>query len=322
MFINDQNSFDRWLLQFNPDFYVGIDTEFVRQNTFFPILSLFQISSITQTVVIDPLSVDITSLLKKLNDNASVIKIFFSGRQDLEAIFHQFGILLHPVFDLQIACDFLDYREHVSFAEVVLEICYEMIDKDQQKIDWSYRPLSAEAIQYAYNDAHYLIPIFKMLKKKLKMRHRYAWILEESSKLLDQIMDQGESYFEKKIFNPLSSCSSLQREMVLWRERYARFKNTPRKMIFSDMTVHIIKPKKLFWSPEIGQDFIHSLTPFAMLNFRKYMKLLFKIAKKYNIPKRYFFYPYDIINLIQNPFEKNIFLEGWRYYVLHTEGVI
>ena len=186
MFIEDQEHFDRWVLTFSPELYVGIDTEFMRDKSFFPKLCLFQISSTNQSVVIDALKVNIESLLEKLQEK-KLLKIFFSGRQDLEAVFKAYGRLLFPVFDLQIACDFLAYRENISFAEIVSELCHITIDKQFQDRNWEERPLKEEVIQYACNDSKYLIPVYQTLKRKLKARALYQVICEESSFLLNLV---------------------------------------------------------------------------------------------------------------------------------------
>lgn len=316
MLINDQAQFDHWLSQFDPELYVGIDTEFVRHNTFFPTLALIQISSLKETAVIDPLSVNIEALLLKLQ-STSILKIFFSGRQDLEAIFHAYGILLHPVFDLQIACDFLNYREHVSFGELVKETCYVTINKEMQAIDWSVRPLLEEAINYAYNDAFYLIPMFKVLKRKLKLNKRYPWVWEESSRLLAQVADQGEMYFEKWFFDPASPKNALHKEMVLWREYYARFKNISRQRIYTNATIH--ETKDLPWKAIFEQEFYFQLKPHDKLQFRKKTMQLSKIAKKHGIPKRYLDFPCELVKWITRPKESNIFLESWRFEILKDE---
>ena len=315
MFINDQKQFDHWFKSFNPSFYVGIDTEFTRTTTFFPILCLFQISTQQETVVIDSMAVNIQSLLEKINADPIIIKIIFAGRQDVEALFHQYNILLHPIFDLQIACDFLGYKENTSLAHIVLDICHKTINKHHQKIDWSQRPLTDDMIHYAYHDSHFLIPIYKELKKKLIEQQRYEWVLEESHNILTQVMDQGYDYFKKKIFHPKAKNLALKQEFVLWREYHARFHNIPRRRVFEDKTIHEIKPTDIPWTPNISNDSYCCDQKIIPLYLKK-MKKIMKIAKKHSIPKRYFYYPMDIVKLIGCPFESNILLEGWRYELL------
>ena len=313
MYINDQETFDRWLSTFNPVFYVGIDTEFIRKSTFFPKLVLFQISSKQDTVVIDVLQVNIRALIEKIQDN-SLIKIFFSGLQDLEAIFCAYDVLLAPVFDIQIACDFLPHRDNIGFQEIVEEVCHIQLKKEYQKINWEKRPLSKEEIAYAYEDAFYLIPVFQTLKKKLKKIERYSWVLEESSHMLDQVMDQGNLYFEKKIFHPLSRHMTLQKELVLWRESYARLKNVLRKQVYSDAFIHEVK--ELFWDPIIEKDYDYPISHKQMSEFRKISKKIFRLGKEHNISKKYFDYPIEMMKLCFEPTESNLFLTGWRNQVL------
>jgi len=316
MFINDQKAFDHWLLEFNPNFYVGIDTEFVRKDTFFPILCLFQISSTEETVVIDPLKVDIKPLLNKLNEPKNLLKIFFSGRQDMEALFYQYDIMLFPIFDLQIAAEFLSYKDSVSLAMLIEEICYKTIDKEHQKLDWSKRPLSDSAIEYAYNDSHFLIAIYKTFKKKLKACDKYSWVLEESCKIINQITDLGSDYFKKNFFNPKAHHLSFKRELVLWREQYARFKNIPRRRVYTDAFIHNIKPSYIDWTCFIPKEGWFFLTQKETFIYQKKMKDMAKTAKHHNIPKRYFYYPFELIKWIRSPLEPNIFLEGWRDIIL------
>ncbi|USO02162.1 MAG: hypothetical protein H6850_03550 [Alphaproteobacteria bacterium] len=318
MFINDQDAFDRWLKSFNPSFYVGIDVEFIRKDTFFPIVCLFQISSIEETVVIDPLTVDIKPLLEKIN-TTDILKLFFSGRQDMEAIFYQYDILLSPIFDLQIACDFLRYRDSASLSEVILDVCHIEIDKEHQSLDWRKRPLQETAIQYAYNDAHYLIPIYKNFKKKLKEKHRYNWVLEESAVIFSQITDLGLDYFKKNFFHPKNRYLDLKRELVLWREHYARFKNIPRRRVYKDMVIHNMTPDTMFWDCHIPRDMFLHMTGKDVIQFQRMAKRIFKIAKQNDIPKRYMNYPFEIAKLVKSPLEKNVFLEGWRNVILKDE---
>jgi ribonuclease D len=222
--------------------YLVLDTEFLREKTYFSKLCLVQVSGPgIEPTIIDPFDpdTDMEPLLEALFDK-DVIKVLHSGYQDLEIFYHLTGKVPAPIFDTQIAASVLGYGEQVSYANLVKDICGVEISKSQQFTDWSIRPLSQAQIDYALGDVIYLDEIYHHCVKKLKERGRESWIAEDIAALEDEATYKTEPYkaYEKiKMRSNKPEHLGVLREIAAWREEEAKRKNLPKTFIARDDTL-------------------------------------------------------------------------------------
>jgi ribonuclease D len=159
---------------------ITVDTEFLRETTYYPLLCVVQIASAEEAVVIDALGqgLDMKPFLALMADE-KVLKVFHAARQDIEIIFHQAGIVPHPIFDTQVAAMVLGYGDSIAYDQLVERIAGHRPDKTHRFTDWSRRPLSAEQIHYAVSDVTHLRDVYAALDADLKKRGRSDWVAEE-----------------------------------------------------------------------------------------------------------------------------------------------
>ena len=160
--------------------YITIDTEFIRNKSFFPKLCLIQLATNNQAIIIDTLSSINLEPIKNILINPKILKVFHSSRQDLEIIFNTFKILPKNIFDTQIAFSFLSLDDQVSYEKLVLKYCKKSIDKKYQYYDWSLRPLNSNQIAYALSDVSYLTKIYQSIILELKKKKMLDWVFEET----------------------------------------------------------------------------------------------------------------------------------------------
>ncbi|MEM9085502.1 MAG: ribonuclease D [Pseudomonadota bacterium] len=232
--------------------FVTVDTEFMRENTYWPELCLVQIANTEEAAAIDPLAegLDMSPLLELLTENEDVLKVFHAGGQDVEIIVNLTGKTPSPVFDTQIAMMAISQSEQIGYANLVETWLNITIDKGARFTDWSRRPLTERQIEYAIGDVTHLSKIFPKILKKLIKTGRGAWLDAEMEKLADAakyIIDPDTSW--KRIRSPGRNPQVLGRLKALaaWREGEAQHKNIPRGRIMRDETLADIAshpPKK------------------------------------------------------------------------------
>ena len=149
--------------------FVTVDTEFMRENTYYPLLCLVQIANDKEAAAIDPLAsgLDLSPLLDLLTDNEEVLKVFHAGGQDVEIIYNLTGKTPHPIFDTQIAMMAISQSEQIGYANLVESWLGVVVDKGARFTDWSRRPLTDRQVEYAIGDVTYLSEIFPRILKKL-----------------------------------------------------------------------------------------------------------------------------------------------------------
>jgi len=222
--------------------FVTVDTEFMRENTYWPELCLVQIADDKEAAAIDPLAdgIDLTPLLELLTNNEDVLKVFHAGGQDVEIIYNLTGKTPHPIFDTQIAMMAISQSEQIGYANLVESWLGIDVDKGARFTDWSRRPLTDRQIEYAIGDVTHLSKIFPRILKKLVKTGRGAWLDIEMEKLAEPENyrnDPGEAW--RKIRAPSRNPQVLGRLKALagWREEEARHKNIPRGRIMRDETL-------------------------------------------------------------------------------------
>jgi ribonuclease D len=222
--------------------FVTVDTEFMRENTYWPELCLVQIADTHEAAAIDPLAegIDLTPLLDLLCENEDVLKVFHAGGQDVEIVFNLTGKTPHPIFDTQIATMAISQSEQIGYANLVESWLGFTVDKGARFTDWSRRPLTDRQIEYAIGDVTHLAVIFPRILKKLIRTGRGSWLNAEMDKLADpaNYATDGEAAWER-IRPPSRNPAVLGRLKALaaWRETEAQHKNIPRGRIMRDETL-------------------------------------------------------------------------------------
>jgi ribonuclease D len=232
--------------------YCAIDTEFVREKTYYPILALIQIASEKHLACVDPLVIDNFEPLVSLIQNPNLIKVFHSPSQDIEVLFQQFSHMPQPIFDTQLAAAVLGYDHQIGYADLVNQITGVKLEKKHTRANWNRRPLSQDEIDYAMDDVRYLLPVYQTLKTELENKKRYAWIendLIAMTSISNYQVETANLWRRLKGVQKLKGVElQIARYLCEWREQKAQQKNLPRRWIVKDdliIDVARLKPSKL-----------------------------------------------------------------------------
>ncbi|MCB2075187.1 MAG: ribonuclease D [Novosphingobium sp.] len=222
--------------------FVTVDTEFMRENTYWPELCLVQIANDKEAAAVDPLAdgIDLTPLLDLLTDNEDVLKVFHAGGQDVEIVYNLTGRTPHPIFDTQIAMMAISQSEQIGYSNLVESWLGITIDKGARFTDWSHRPLSERQITYAINDVTHLSEIFPKILARLMKTGRGEWLDQEMEKLADPENYRNDPTMTwRRIKAAGRNAAMLGRLKALaeWRELEAQDKNIPRGRIVRDETL-------------------------------------------------------------------------------------
>ncbi|MBF0269534.1 MAG: ribonuclease D [Alphaproteobacteria bacterium] len=218
--------------------FVTVDTEFIREKTFWPQLCLVQIAGPDEAAVIDPLAegVDLSSLAELLV-NPDVLKVFHAARQDVEIFLHLFGAVPTPLFDTQVAAMVCGFGESVGYETLAAKLAKARIDKSLRFTDWARRPLSERQLAYALSDVTYLRVAYEKLAARLERTGRTVWVAEE----MGQLADPDTYIVPPELFWPRLKPRStnprflaILREVAAWREREARERDLPRGRVIRD----------------------------------------------------------------------------------------
>lgn len=224
--------------------FVTVDTEFIRESTFWPELCLIQMASPDLEVLVDPLAKDID--LKPFFDlmaNPDVVKVFHAARQDLEIVYHLGNMLPAPLFDTQVAAMVCGFGDSISYDQLVARVTGAKLDKSSRFTDWRARPLNDKQLSYALADVTHLRDVYLRLKDQLEREGRENWVEEEMA-----ILEAPETYDlppEKawtrlKLRVKKSLDFAVMQAVAEWREREARDRNMPRRRILKDDAVYEI----------------------------------------------------------------------------------
>lgn len=222
--------------------FVCVDTEFMRENTYWPELCLIQIADNEEAAAIDPLAkgLDLSPLLELLVDNENVLKIFHAGGQDVEIIYNLTGKTPHPIFDTQIAMMAISQSEQIGYSNLVESWIGLQIDKGARFTDWSRRPLTERQIEYAIGDVTHLAKIFPKILARLIKTGRGAWLDIEMEKLADPANyrnDPSVAWQRIKAAGRNPAMLGRLKALAAWREYEAQDKNIPRGRIARDETL-------------------------------------------------------------------------------------
>ncbi|WP_242139268.1 MULTISPECIES: ribonuclease D [unclassified Sphingomonas] len=222
--------------------FVCIDTEFMRENTFWPELCLIQIADTNEAAAIDPMApgLDLAPLLQLMVNNDDVLKVFHAGGQDLEIIYNLTGKTPYPLFDTQVAAMALGQGEQIGYSNLVDAWLGLTIDKGARFTDWSRRPLDSRQIEYAIGDVTHLAEIFPKMLARLRKTGRGAWLDQEMERIGDPANyanDPEEAWRRIRIPSRKPEVLGRLKALARWREIEARAKDLPRGRIVKDETI-------------------------------------------------------------------------------------
>ncbi|MGI6216014.1 MAG: ribonuclease D [Coriobacteriales bacterium] len=220
---------------------LAIDTEFMREKTYHPLLCLVQMATDDIEFLIDPLKVDNLEPLADVLSDPATTKIFHAGRQDLELLFRSTGVVPAPLFDTQVAAPLLGLPQQVGYGTAVEEFCGVKLKKADSLTDWTLRPLTDSQVQYSLEDVRYLIPMYDAMVERLKDCGRLHWLDSEFEHMQDP-----ETYIihEEDLWRKVKKTSALTRrqlkhvsDIAIWREHIAQKRDIPRRWVIPDELV-------------------------------------------------------------------------------------
>ncbi|MCB1444235.1 MAG: ribonuclease D [Rhizobiaceae bacterium] len=218
--------------------FVTVDTEFLRETTFWPQLCLIQLSGPELDAIVDPLApgIDLAPFFRLMAD-ASVTKVFHAARQDIEIIFNRGGLIPHPIFDTQVAAMVCGFGDSVSYDTLVQRICGTQLDKSSRFTDWSHRPLTGRQLEYAMADVTHLRDVYLHLRAELEREGRSEWLAEEmavleSRETYDLHPDDAWQRLKMRVRKPIEL--AVLQKLAAWREREARGRDVPRGRVLKD----------------------------------------------------------------------------------------
>lgn len=221
--------------------YITVDTEFLREKTYYPLLCLVQVAGEKEAAAIDPLATDIDlTPLYTLLSNPKVLKVFHACKQDVEIFYQAMNALPVPMFDTQIAAMVCGFGESVGYESLVNKLLNKSVDKSSRFTDWSKRPLSEKQIDYAIHDVLHLRGVYEALIQKLETSGRASWIKDEMEPLSEPasyIVDEDDVWRKIRIRNTSQRNLALLQAAARWRELTARARNVPRGRIMKDETL-------------------------------------------------------------------------------------
>ncbi|MGE5266300.1 MAG: ribonuclease D [Deltaproteobacteria bacterium] len=236
--------------------FITVDTEFMREQTFWPELCLIQIASDAVEAIIDPLAsgIDLKPLYE-LMAHPGVTKVFHAARQDIEIMYSKAGLIPAPIFDTQVAASVCGYGDSVSYVNLVKDITGHDIDKSSRFTDWSRRPLTDNQLVYALGDVTHLRPVYRHLKGKLDATGRTSWLTEEMADLThpETYETRPEDAWKRlKMRTKNRKAFGVLIELAAWRERMAQAQNVPRSRVLRDEALYDIANQMPTTAEQLG----------------------------------------------------------------------
>lgn len=341
--------------------FVTIDTEFLRDKTYYPRLCLVQLAGPDiDPVAIDPLTKDLElKPLYELLANKKILKVFHAARQDLEILYNLTGKIPNPIFDTQVAAMVCGHGEQIGYNNIVDKVCKVRLDKGAQFTDWSRRPLSKKQLSYALDDVTYLRDVYLHLSNELKTRGREKWVNEEMRILCDPgtyANKPEDAWLRIKIKSAKPKVLAVLREVTAWRERQAQSRDVPRARVLrdetlADLAVHPPKTEKDlkkirnipgdYVGGKHGKDLLKAVkkglnTPFEncpepkkkrrfpqdLTPVLEMLKMLLRIqASEHEVAAKLIASNQDLEELATNDNAKIPALKGWRFEVFGKEAL-
>lgn len=238
MYIANQEDLEAFANRAMRSSVLAIDTEFLREKTYYAKLCLLQLATDDETAIVDPFEVEDLRVLAPLLENESVVKLFHAGGQDLEILLREVGTLPRPLFDTQVAAALLGHTQQIGYAALVHAECGVTLKKIDSFTDWSRRPLSDSQLEYAADDVAYLPRMYERMRAQLVELGRLAWLDRDFEDLADPkryATNERERYRRLKRVSQLSRRQlAAAREVAAWRELEAQRRDVPRKWVVTD----------------------------------------------------------------------------------------
>jgi ribonuclease D len=238
MFISTREELADFSEEITNSEYIAVDTEFVRDKTYYPRLCLIQIASPSVIACIDPIAVSDLSALQPVFTSPEITKVFHAARQDLEILYQELDVIPSPIFDTQVAATLLGLGEQIGYANLVKSYLGLNLSKQHARADWEQRPLSEEQLAYAADDVRYLVKLYPLMLADLDKHGRHDWLNDDFAALTDPALYQIDT---SKLWQRISGNQKLRRkqlavlqELCIWREKTAMDKDKPRKWILAD----------------------------------------------------------------------------------------
>jgi ribonuclease D len=240
--ITDSKQLAEFCARMAKSHFVAVDTEFMRENTYYPELCLIQLADENEAAAIDPKAdgLDMTPMLELICNNEDILKVFHAGGQDIEIFYNLTGKTPHPLFDTQIAAMALGQGEQIGYSNLVDLWLGIHLDKGARFTDWSRRPLDKRQIDYAIGDVTHLSVIFPKMLEKLVKTGRGVWLDDEMERLANAANyhnDPDSAWKRVKVQSRKADVLGRLKALGAWREREAQRKNIPRGRIMKDETM-------------------------------------------------------------------------------------
>jgi ribonuclease D len=218
--------------------FVTVDTEFLRETTYYPILCVAQMASPEEAVIVDAMApgIDLAPFFALMADER-VLKVFHAARQDIEIVWHRAGLVPHPIFDSQVAAMVLGYGDSISYDQLVQRITGDLLDKSHRFTDWARRPLSEAQLTYAVSDVTHLRDVYLALAADLDRRARADWMRGEMAVLISPETYRAEperAWMRLKTRVRKPKELGVLIEVAAWREREAQTRDVPRGRVLKD----------------------------------------------------------------------------------------
>ena len=341
--------------------YITVDTEFLRDKTYYSELCLLQVAAPDiDPVAIDPLAEDIDlAPFYELMQDKNILKVFHAARQDLEIFYNQTGKIPSPIFDTQVAAMVCGYGDSIGYLNLVNDICQVSIDKGPQFTDWSQRPLSDKQVAYALDDVKYLRTVYEVLVKKLEDTGRIQWVKEEMGILTDTETYENrpeDAWKRVKIKTNKPRVLAVLQALSEVRELEAQRKNVPRSHVIkshalADMAIQQPKnPKEMkrirhmsvdYAKSKTGKKFLQAIEdalkipdedcpeppkrvffPYELTPVLEMLKMLLRIqSSENNVAAKLIADTSDLEALCMDDNADILALKGWRYDVFGKDAL-
>ena len=241
-YIKETNHLNELCSKLNKSEFLSIDTEFIREKTYWPKLCLIQVFNGEEKIIIDPLAkdIDLKSFFEILN-NKEIVKIFHSGRQDIEIFYNLTKKIPQNIYDTQIAAMVCGFGDSIGYENLVSQLLGKKIDKTSRLTNWSNRPLSKKQINYAISDVTHLFEIYPIIRDKIISNKRENWLKEEIKILISKKtyeLNPNDSWKRLKYRNLSKNSIGVLIELSKWREIKAQKKDVPRGNVIRDDAIY------------------------------------------------------------------------------------
>ena len=360
-YIKETNHLNELCSKLNKSEFLSIDTEFIREKTYWPKLCLIQVFNGEEKIIIDPLAkdIDLKSFFEILN-NKEIVKIFHSGRQDIEIFYNLTKKIPQNIYDTQIAAMVCGFGDSIGYENLVSQLLGKKIDKTSRLTNWSNRPLSKKQINYAISDVTHLFEIYPIIRDKIISNKRENWLKEEIKILISKKtyeLNPNDSWKRLKYRNLSKNSIGVLIELSKWREIKAQEKDVPRGNIIRDDAIYELcsaQPKNIEdlnnlrsfnrkggLRKEFAEEILSAIEKGKSIKKEKLPKikppkrlpmgisskvsilkiLLDNISEEYGVAQKLIANKNDLQELVLNDKADIKTLKGWRYKVFGKKAI-